>query len=126
MAKKTIDATTGVSISDIYDPYSSGEKLDEFIANLETTRNKLVDAGWTDLKIQWSIDHGYYDSDSDLQVEIKGRRLETDKEETTRLKEEERQVALKKAQEVKKANDAKRKEANELAEYQRLKAKFEK
>jgi hypothetical protein len=126
MAKKVIEAIAETSLSAVYDSFSSGEHLDEFLVKLEAIRSNLTAEGWKDLKITLSVDHGYYDDDSDLEMVIRGLRLETDKEEAARLKEEEREKLRKQALAVKKANDIKRKEAEELAEYARLKAKFDK
>lgn len=125
MAKKVIEATAETTLSDVYNTYS-GEHLDEFLAKLEAIRGTLTADGWKDLKITIAVDRGYYDDDSDLTLSISGLRLETDKEEVARLKEEDREKLRKQALAVRKANDLKRKEADELAEYARLKAKFDK
>lgn len=123
--KKTIEATTEITTSDVYDAFSSGTPLDEFLTNLEAIEARLLKEGWSDLKIAINIDHGYYDSDSDLEISISGKRLENDKEEAARLREEEREKERAVALKVKKANEAKRKEAEELELYARLKAKYD-
>lgn len=126
MPKLRINATTDISTSKIYDIYSSeGKELDNFIANLEAIRESLIKEGWQDLKISLGIDSGYYDDSPELTASITGTRVETDKEEKERIKQEEREAARAKALAVKKANEKKVQEEQERILYEKLKTKYE-
>lgn len=83
--------------------------LDVLEAQIKDVRQRAMVEGITDLKIEFDTERGYY-GDSSITVRIFGLRDETDEEMQMRLG----------SQEV----SARRTEAKERAEYERLKKKF--
>lgn len=122
MAKKQIAAYAEYSTTDIY---PGPETLDEFIVRLQSINEELRTAGWEDLQIAIAADQAYEDY-AELNISISGKRLETDKEVAARVKQEERRKIQNKKLAEAKAKSLKEKEAQELAELARLKAKYEK
>ena len=84
----------------------------EYLKNLFT---KLVNEGWSDLSLDMSV--GGYDGD-EIQICVKGTRLETDKEYSVRQAKEQREIAQKRKQ----TKDNKEKE---YALFLKLKAKYD-
>lgn len=126
MTKRLIDAEAEYITSEIFDVNGYAVPLDEFIAKLQSINHELECSDWQDVKIFFGVELcDYGDGDGDLSITISGKRPETNKEEIKRLKTEERAEAVKKAKAEARANNLKRREAAELAELTRLKAKYE-
>ena len=83
--------------------------------------SKLEDKGVLPNEAVIYRDAGYYDDPDEINVRV--TRLETDEEYERRLAEE---AAWKQAEKDRRANAKKLKDLDDLATYQRLKAKFEK
>ena len=90
-----------------------GYTLDKAIEYLSSLLTIYEDKGWSDLY----IDYDYYNYDGGYDIQLKGYRDETSKEEKKRLDREEHFKLIA-------AKNKTKKEEKERKEYERLKKKF--
>lgn len=87
--------------------------IDDAIMHLETIQKLYMSQGFRELELE-THSYGY---DGAFEIYLYGKRLETDRELSDRLKKEEKEAAMKK-----KADD--KKQAEELKLYKKLQKKY--
>ena len=102
-----------VKITDIDEHNLLDCGIDDAIMHLETIQKLYMDQGFRELELE-THSYGY---DGAFQIYLCGKRLETDREMTDRLKKEEKETLARK-----KADD--KKQAEELKLYKKLHKKY--
>ncbi len=103
-------------VCDVFDKYDLNGDLDKVIKSLKKLQKSAKDSGYINVRMEVSAGEEYGDVVWDL--ELWGKRLETDAEYQARL-------AAIEAELIAKEQETLLKEAAERQEYERLKQKFE-
>ena len=122
--KRVLDRRDQIDIVDLFD----GRSLDDVILDLQSRLHAYEEEIFThDKEMKFEVEHYGYDGGMELYVRV--QRWETDKEYDRRVaKEWAAKEKARKARETKKQRARQElfaKEADERAEYERLRAKFE-